>query len=158
MRLPQKTMHSTDSNRSLHIACPHCTTLNRVPSARLTQQPKCGLCHRPLFTAHPIELTAANFDVHAARSDIPLVVDFWALWCGPCRVMAPAYEQAAPLLEPQYRLGKLDSDAEPLLATRYHVRSIPTLMLLKNGRELARQAGAVATQDIVRWVRAQIVD
>ena len=142
----------------MHIVCPHCTTINRVPSDRLSYEPKCGQCHRPLFTAHPVELTATNFQAHAERNDIPLLVDFWAPWCGPCRMMAPAYEQAASLLEPHYRLGKINSDAEPMLATRYHIRSIPTLALFKNGRELGRQAGAIGAQDIVRWVRAQAVD
>ena len=148
------TTNPSDANRPLHIVCPHCAVLNRVPSERLAQQPKCGQCHRPLFTAHPIELTAENFDAHAGRNDIPLVVDFWAPWCGPCLTMAPAYEQAASLLEPHFRLGKLNSDAQPILATRYGIRSIPTLALFKNGRELARQAGAIGAPDIVRWVRA----
>jgi thioredoxin 2 len=150
-------MSKTDAGASnaLHIVCPHCATINRVPPARLAEQPKCGKCSRPLFTAHPVELTAASFDAHAGRNDIPLVVDFWAPWCGPCRVMAPAYEQAAQLLEPHYRLAKLDTDAEPALATRFGIRSIPTLALFHGGREIARQAGAMGAQDIVRWVRAQ---
>jgi len=148
-------MSATGTNPSLHIVCPHCTTTNRVPSARMMQQPKCGHCHRPLFTAHPIELTTANFEAHAGRSDIPLVVDFWASWCGPCRAMAPAYEEAAGLLEPNYRLAKLDTEAEPTLAARFGIRSIPTMVLFKAGREIARQAGAMGAQDIVRWVRAR---
>jgi thioredoxin 2 len=146
--------HAETAAASLHVVCPHCTAVNRVPSTRLARQPKCGKCGQPLFTAHPTELTAASFDTHVARNDIPLVVDFWAPWCGPCRMMAPAYAQAASLLEPQYRLAKLDTEAEPSLATRFGIRSIPTLALFRGGREIARQAGAMGTQDIVRWVRA----
>jgi len=138
----------------LHIVCPHCTTTNRVPEARLAQAPKCGKCGTALFTAHPIELNAASFERHARDNDIPLVVDFWAPWCGPCRMMAPAYEQAAGMLEPHYRLAKLNTDAEQALAARYNIRSIPTLAIFKSGREVARQAGAMGAQDIVRWVRA----
>ena len=145
----------TAATNSLHIVCPQCATINRVPQARLAQRPKCGKCGQPLFTAHPIELTAANFEMHASRNDIPLVVDFWAPWCGPCRMMAPAYEQAAELLEPHYRLAKLNTEAEPALAGRFGIRNIPTLALFKGGRELGRQAGAMGAQDIVRWVRAQ---
>jgi thioredoxin 2 len=150
-------MSQTDAGaaNALHIVCPHCTAINRVPSARLAEQPKCGKCSRPLFTGHPVELTAASFDLHAGRNDIPLVVDFWAPWCGPCLAMAPAYEQAAQLLEPHYRLAKLNTDAEAQLAARFGIRSIPTLALFSGGREVARQAGAMGGQDIVRWVRAQ---
>lgn len=145
----------TVASSSLHVVCPHCTTINRVPQTRLAQQPKCGKCSRPLFDTHPVALTAATFDVHVARNDIALLVDFWASWCGPCLMMAPAYEQAAALLEPHYRLGKVDTEAEPALAARFAIRSIPTLALFKGGQELARQAGAMGAQDIARWVRAQ---
>lgn len=145
-------MSKTDIANTVHIVCPHCNAINRVPRGRLREQPKCGKCARQLFDARPTELTAANFDVHATHNDIPLVIDFWAPWCGPCRMMAPAYAQAAGLLEPDYRLAKLNTEAEPTLAARFGIRSIPTLALFKGGREIARQAGAMGAQDIARWV------
>lgn len=142
------------SEDRLHIVCPHCGAINRVPAARLADRPNCGQCHRALFTGRPIPLDAASFERHAGRSDIPLVVDFWAAWCAPCRTMAPHYERAAALLEPRFRLGKIDTEAESRLAARFGIRSIPTLALFLGGRELARQPGAMGTEDIVRWVRA----
>ena len=136
----------------LHIVYPHCLSVNRVPGTRLSQGPKCGRCHVPLFTGHPIALTASDFDLHATRNDIPLVVDFWAPWCGPCRMMAPAFEQAAKILEPQGRLAKVNTDEEQALGARFGIQSIPTMIVLRGGREVARQSGALGLQDLVRWV------
>jgi thioredoxin 2 len=141
---------------SLHLVCPHCHAINRVPTARLGQAPNCGQCHRPLFDAHPLELTAATFDKHIVRNDIPVLVDFWAPWCGPCKMMAPQFAQAASLLEPQVRLAKVNTEADQGLGAQYGIRSIPTLALFRGGREIARQPGAMGAQDIVNWVRSQL--
>jgi len=139
---------------SLHIVCPHCSAVNRIPLVRIDEGPGCGKCHQPLFGAHPVELRADTFQKHITRNDVPVVVDFWAPWCGPCKMMAPAFEQAARQLEPRVRLAKLNTEVEQSIAAHYNIRSIPTLALFRNGREIARQAGAMAAADIVRWVRA----
>jgi thioredoxin 2 len=141
---------------SRQIVCPHDGALNRVPANRLSDAPKCGKCHQSLFAGVPVALDASAFDRQAANSQIPLLVDFWAPWCGPCRTMAPAFEQAARLLEPQFRLVKVNTEQEPSLAARYGIRSIPTLMLFAGGREIARQPGAMTQpEQIVRWARSQ---
>jgi thioredoxin 2 len=137
-----------------HIVCPHCHAINRIPSARTADKPNCGKCHQPLFDAHPVELTGGNFQKHIGRNDIPVVVDFWAEWCGPCKMMAPAFQEAAARLEPTARLAKLNTETEQAIAAQFQIRSIPTMILFKNGREVARQSGAMGAPDIVRWVQA----
>jgi thioredoxin 2 len=143
-------------SESLHIVCPHCEAVNRIPAARLGEKPKCGKCHRQLFDAHPIELSGANFQKHVSRNDIPVVVDFWAPWCGPCKMMAPAFEQAAAQLEPRVRLAKVNTEEEQMLGAQYGIRSIPTLAMFRGGREIARQPGAMGAADIIRWVNGNI--
>ena len=142
-------------SESIHIVCPHCDAVNRIPATRLRERPRCGKCHEPLFDAHPVELTAANFQKHITRNDIPVLVDFWAPWCGPCKMMAPQFEQAASQLEPQMRLAKVNTEAEQMLGAQYGIRSIPTLALFLHGREVARQPGAMGAADIVRWAQGR---
>jgi len=138
---------------TIHVVCPACGATNRVPESRLGEDPVCGKCKRSLFDGHPVALDAAAFERQVGASDIPVVVDFWAPWCGPCRTMAPHFERAASELEPHVRLAKLNTEEAQSIAARYGIRSIPTLIAFKNGREIARQAGAMDAASIVRWAR-----
>ncbi len=133
----------------LHLACPHCGATNRLPAARIDDAPVCGRCSQPLLAGQPLELSDADFDAVGQASDKPLLVDFWAPWCGPCNAMAPAFKQAAKALQGQVLLVKVNSDDNPQLSTRFGIRSIPTLVRIEQGRETARQSGALPAQAIV---------
>ncbi|HJU40401.1 MAG TPA: thioredoxin TrxC [Tahibacter sp.] len=137
---------------TIDLPCPHCTTLNRLPRERLDDRPACGRCHKALFGAHPVELTDATFAAVALRGDVPVLVDFWAPWCGPCLAFAPVYADAARRHEPRLRLAKVDTDANPHVARQFDIRSIPTLALLHRGREVARQSGAMDAGSLARWI------
>lgn len=143
-------------NHSLHVVCPHCTAVNRLPPARLDEQPRCGQCKQALFTGTPLELNAGNFDRQIERSDLPVVVDFWAPWCGPCRSMAPAFAEVCGEREPALRFAKLNTEDEGQLAARYNIRSIPTLAIFKNGREIVRQSGALNATQLKLWLQTNL--
>lgn len=139
----------------INLVCPSCGVTNRIPADRTGDDAKCGKCHNPLFTGHPTELTTANFAKHISRNDIPVLVDFWAPWCGPCRMMAPAFEQAAGQMEPNVRFAKLNTEDHPVIGGQYGIRSIPTMALFKGGKEIGRISGALGAADIIRWVNSQ---
>ena len=144
------------SDPSQIVVCPHCQSPNRIPTARLSDDPRCGKCKNPLFTGHPTALTDQTFDRHLTRSELPLVVDFWAAWCGPCKMMAPFFEQAATELEPHVRLAKVNTDDNPMLAQRYQINSIPTTAVFKGGREVARQPGAMNLPQLLQWIKSNV--
>ncbi len=161
MLLPGWAQSSDDpvlTNRPMidfkHVVCPRCATANRLPEARLGEHPNCGRCKQPLFQGTPVELTVQTFDRFVDGTDLPVVVDFWAEWCGPCRSMAPHFKQATVELEPRARLAKLNVDEAQEIAGRFGIRSIPTIIAFRNGREVARQAGAMDRGSIVKWVRS----
>ncbi len=140
----------------LKAVCRHCDAIVGVPAARLGDGPRCPSCHAPLFDGHPLELTGRNFDRHVGGTDLPLVVDFWAPWCGPCRMMAPAFEEAARGMQPTVRFAKLNTEDDQAIAARFAIRSIPTVIVFRGGRELARQSGAMGAEQIARWVSSAL--
>ena len=141
-------------SQSLIVVCPHCHSPNRVPQDRLAEGGSCGKCKGALFAGEPVELDESSFARHINRSEVPVVVDFWAPWCGPCRQMAPAFAQVTKELEPRYRLAKVNTEEQQSLAARYNIRSIPTLAVFRGGREIARQAGAMDAASLKRWIQA----
>jgi thioredoxin 2 len=141
------------SEEARHIVCPHCTRVNLIPAGKDARRAKCGHCHQVLFTGHPTAASAASFTTHVQRNDIPVVVDFWAEWCGPCKAMAPVLERVAGEFEPEIRFLKVDTEAEPELSARYNIRSIPTLMLFHKGNVVAQRAGAVNAEALRQWLR-----
>jgi thioredoxin 2 len=141
-----------------HVVCGNCGRINRLPVERASKDARCGACHQLVFTGRPIEVDEQAFERHVAKNDIPVLVDVWAPWCGPCRAMAPMFERAAELLEPKVRLLKLNSDKAPAVSSRLNISGIPTLLLMSGGREIARQAGAMDARSIVAWTEAGLAD
>ena len=140
----------------IHITCPSCQAKNRIPAARLAANPACGACKAPLFPAAPFELSEATLNKHLKNDEVPLLVDFWAPWCGPCRMMAPAFAEASQQMSPKVRFAKLDTEQNQAVGNRFQIRGIPLIILFDHGKEVARQAGAMDTKSIVSWVRQNL--
>jgi thioredoxin 2 len=143
-------------SQPVNLVCGHCDAIVRVPAERFDQGPRCPKCHTPLFDSHPLKLKTASFDRHITRNDLPVIVDFWAPWCGPCRVMGPHFEEAARRLQHKARFAKVNSDDEPALSARFRIRGIPTLIAFKQGRDVARQVGGMDLTGLLRWLAANV--
>lgn len=141
---------------ALHVVCAHCNAVVRLPAERMHDAPRCPQCHSAVFEGKPVALTAASFDQHIGRNDLPVLVDFWAPWCGPCVAMAPHFEEAASKLEPALRFAKLNTQDEPQPAQKYNIRSIPTLIMFRGGREIARQSGSMTVGQLAAWIRTTL--
>jgi thioredoxin 2 len=142
---------ATEADSTL-VACPQCHAVVRVPAARASEHPHCARCKSELFTGHPVALDAQSFPVHTERSNVPVLVDFWAEWCGPCRMMSPVLDKLAEERATTLQVGKVNTDEQPEIAARFNIRSIPTLILFRDGKEVARQSGAVNGSALARWV------
>jgi thioredoxin 2 len=142
----------TSKEEPIHVVCGKCDSVVRLPGDRLNESPRCPSCHSVLFDGKPVNLTAANFDKHVSRGDLPLVVDFWAPWCGPCLAMAPFFEKTARQLEPKLRFAKLNTEEHPAPAAKFNIRSIPTMIVFRGGREIGRQIGAMDAASLTRWL------
>ena len=141
---------------SKKVVCPYCQAVNRIPAERLEDQPRCGKCSREIFASRPLDLTSADFQKQIGNTEIPVLVDFWAEWCGPCKMMAPEFQKAAAALEPNVRLAKVNTENEQQIAAQFDIRGIPTMILFKDGKEIARQSGAMMSGQIEQWVNSQL--
>lgn len=139
---------------AIHVVCPHCGGINRLPSERLAEKPSCGKCHKAVLDGVPVNLSSASFDRFISKNDMPVIVDFWAAWCGPCKMMAPVFSQAASEMATQFRFAKVDTEQAQDVAARYNIRSIPTMIMFKNGQEIDRVAGAMDQSGLKRWLSA----